>query len=122
MSKRLFDYLTSAVTAVSILFLIFYFLATDTTLFTPQGSYLNQGYVGKNANINLYNIAVGVFIALIVSVLLNRFLVSKQSKGTRFIRKAGIAVIIMVGIWLLVVIVSIAYLLLSGKFLQNWQF
>lgn len=105
--------------ATSALFLIFFVLATKTTLFTAQGSYLNQGYVGKNGDTNLNNIAVGALIALIISIILNRFLVPKQSKETRFIRKTGILVLIFTGIWLFIFVIVVGYFLLTGRFLHS---
>jgi magnesium-transporting ATPase (P-type) len=122
MRKRWFDYVTSAMIVISVLFLVSFVLATHTTLFTAQGSLLNQGYVGENGGTNLNNIAVGALIALVVSVVLNRLLVSKQSKETRFIRKAGGIVLILTGLWFLIFIAAVTYLLISGRFLEGWQF
>lgn len=122
MNKRLFDYMTSVIITVSGLFLLFFTLAIQTTLFTEQGSPLNQGYAGKNGDTNLNNIAVGALIALAISVVLNRLIVSKQTKLTRLIRIGGTVIIILAGILFLIFAVVVAYALLTGRFLEGWEF
>lgn len=116
MNTRTTNYITTAAIVISLLFLVFYVLAVKTTLFTSQGSLLNQGYV-QNGTVKLNNIAVGAFALLIMAVVAN-FIVVREPHKTHRIRRVGVALLMIAVVWFLYVGVMIVRGLLSGHFLD----
>lgn len=98
---------------------MFYVLATYTTLFTVQGSLLNQGYLGQNGDIDLNNISIVALMTLVVAVIANYIFVRKQSKETRFVRRMGLVFSLIAAAWLMFIGIVIVYLFLSGRILEG---
>lgn len=122
MYRRIINILTSVVIVTSSLFIIFFVTATKTTLFSSLGSSLNQGYIGKDSSINLNNFAVGALVFLIVGMVVNYALIRKQSNSTRIARKIGLVLLLLILAWFLYLMCVVVYLLLSGRFMDGWQF